>query len=152
MTFIHNDGGRAAAGYKGKADDCVARSLAIATGRPYADIYERLATGNATQRQTRTMKASRRGVRTASHGINTKRLWFADYALALGLTWTPTMGIGTGCRVHLVADELPAGRLVVNVSKHLTAVIDGVIHDTHDCSRAGTRCVYGYWTHSATSL
>jgi hypothetical protein len=24
-------------------------------------------------------------------------------------------------------------------------VIDGVIHDTHDCSRGGTRCVYGYW-------
>jgi hypothetical protein len=24
-------------------------------------------------------------------------------------------------------------------------VIDGVIHDTHDCSRNGTRCVYGYY-------
>jgi len=25
------------------------------------------------------------------------------------------------------------------------AVIDGVINDTYDCSREGTRCVYGYW-------
>jgi hypothetical protein len=63
----------------------------------------------------------------------------------LGWVWTPTMQIGSGCTVHLRADELPPGRLVVSVSKHLTAVIDGVIHDTHDCSRRGTRCVYGYW-------
>jgi hypothetical protein len=63
----------------------------------------------------------------------------------LGWMWTPTMQIGSGCTVHLRADELPPGRLVVSVSKHLTAVIDGVIHDTHDCSRRGTRCVYGYW-------
>jgi hypothetical protein len=41
--------------------------------------------------------------------------------------------------------ELPIGRLIVSVSKHLVAVVDGVIHDTHDPSRAGTRCVYGYW-------
>jgi hypothetical protein len=55
------------------------------------------------------------------------------------------MGIGTGCSVHLRANELPPGRLIVSVSKHLVGVIDGVIHDTHDCSRAGDRCVYGYF-------
>ncbi len=64
---------------------------------------------------------------------------------SLGWAWTPTMQIGSGCTVHFRADELPSGRLVVSVAKHLTAVIDGVIHDTHDCSRRGTRCVYGYW-------
>jgi hypothetical protein len=31
------------------------------------------------------------------------------------------------------------------VSRHAVAVIDGVIHDTYDCSRGGKRCVYGYW-------
>ena len=55
------------------------------------------------------------------------------------------MKVGTGCQVHLNAKELPAGRLIVRVSKHLTAVIDGIIQDTHDCSRSGTRCVYGYY-------
>ncbi len=25
-------------------------------------------------------------------------------------------------------------------------MIDGVVHDTYDCTRNGTRCVYGYWT------
>jgi hypothetical protein len=63
----------------------------------------------------------------------------------LGFVWTPTMTIGSGCRVHLRDGELPMGRLVVSVSKHATAVIDGVIHDTHDPARGGTRCVYGFW-------
>jgi hypothetical protein len=66
-----------------------------------------------------------------------------------GWTWTPTMGIGTGTTVHLRADELPSGRIIVSVSKHLCAVIDGVVHDTHDPSRDGTRCVYGYYTRGA---
>jgi hypothetical protein len=55
------------------------------------------------------------------------------------------MRIGSGCTVHLRADELPPGRLIVNVSRHTVAVIDGVIHDTYDPSRDGTRCVYGYF-------
>jgi len=56
------------------------------------------------------------------------------------------MRIGQGCTVHLRAEELPGGRLVVRVTRHLCAVVDGVIHDTHDPSRKGTRCVYGYWS------
>jgi hypothetical protein len=47
--------------------------------------------------------------------------------------------------VHLKESELPSGRIIVAVSKHLTAVINGEIHDTYDCSREGTRCVYGYY-------
>ena len=78
-------------------------------------------------------------------GVTVKRKWFRDYMAGLGFSWTPTMGIGTGCKVHLRDGELPQGRLVVSVSKHYVAVIDGVIFDTHDCSRNGTRCVYGYW-------
>ena len=56
------------------------------------------------------------------------------------------MSIGSGCKVHLKADELPSGNIIVALSKHYCAVIDGVIHDTHDCSRNETRCVYGYWS------
>ena len=35
-----NDGGRAEAGYKGKAGDCVVRSIAIVTNLPYQKVYE----------------------------------------------------------------------------------------------------------------
>ena len=55
------------------------------------------------------------------------------------------MGSGKGCKVHLRTGELPGGSLVVKVSKHYTAVIDGVIHDIYNCSRKGSRCVYGYY-------
>jgi len=63
----------------------------------------------------------------------------------LGFYWTATLKIGSGCKVHLRSDVLPSGRLVCNLSKHSVAVIEGVVHDTYDCTRGGTRCVYGYW-------
>lgn len=145
INFNYNDGGRTAAGYKGNAGDCVCRSICIVTGLPYEQVYERLAEGNATQRRGKREGKSKAGVRTAARGINTKRKWFEDYMKELGFEWVATMKIGEGCKVHLSADELPKGRLIVNVSKHFTAVIDGVLNDTHDCSRGGSRCVYGYY-------
>lgn len=145
INFNYNDGGRAAAGYKGNAGDCVCRSICIVTGLPYEQVYERLANGNATQRRGKREGKSKAGVKTAARGINTKRKWFEDYMKGLGFEWVPTMKIGEGCKVHLAADELPKGKLIVNVSKHFTAVIDGVLNDTYDCSRGGSRCVYGYY-------
>ena len=41
-----NDGGRSAAGYKGKAGDCVVRSIAIVSGLPYQKIYDDLYKAN----------------------------------------------------------------------------------------------------------
>ncbi len=163
MDHIYDDGGRSDSGFKGSAGDCVCRAIAIAAELPYREVYDRLAEGNSTQRGSRlTGKTS--GKRSARNGIYTKRKWFKDYMVSLGFVWTPTMGIGTGCKVHLTDGELPAGRLVVSVSKHLTAVIDGVIRDTHDPQREvhysstnwvngkevvthsiQRRCVYGYW-------
>jgi hypothetical protein len=142
--WIFDDGGRKAAGFKGDAGDCVARSIAIAAQLPYADVYDRLAEGMATQRKTK--RSSRNtGKRSARNGVSTKRKWFKDYMQSLGATWVPCASIGSGCKVHLKADELPEGRIVCRVSKHYVAVIDGIIHDTYDCSRDGTRMVYGYW-------
>lgn len=144
MELRYNDGGRAAAGRKGNTGDCVVRSIAIAADLPYQEVYDRLAEGNLTQRRT---KRSSKGAnkRSASDGIQTNRKWFKDYMQSLGFKWVACMGIGTGCKVHLKSGELPMGRLVVSLSKHYAAVIDGVLHDTYDCTREGTRCVYGYW-------
>jgi hypothetical protein len=137
--FRFDDGGRLAAGYKGKAGDCVVRAIAIATERPYQEIYD-LVNSAATYERTGKRKRGISDARTGVYKVSIKRIMNH-----LGWAWTPTMQIGSGCTVHLRPDELPTGRLIVSVSKHLTAVIDGVIHDTHDCSRRGTRCVYGYW-------
>jgi hypothetical protein len=149
--FIRNDGGRAAAGYKGHTGDCVARAVTIASGRPYQEVYDALANGMGSQRASRRTGRQRASARD---GITTRRKWFKDYMASIGFRWVPTMAIGSGCKVHLTADELPSGRLVVSVSKHYTAMIDGVIHDTHD-PRRETHCTepyrepmpLGYWTH-----
>lgn len=145
MKYIYDDGGREQAGRRGLAGDCVTRAVAIASGLPYSVVYAALASGNAGQRITKRSSKSRAGRRTASSGIDVRRQWFREYMHSLGFKWQPTMGIGTGCRVHLRDGELPDGRLVVAVSRHSTAVIDGVIRDTYDPSRDGNRCVYGYW-------
>lgn len=143
MKFEFNDGGRAEAGFKGAAGDCVCRAISIVTGLPYQQVYDRLTSGHQSQRKGKDK--ARKWHTSARNGIYVKRQWFKDYMKNLGFTWVPTMGIGTGCTVHLKEDELPKGRLVVHVSRHSTAVIDGTIHDTYDPSRDGTRCVYGYW-------
>ena len=41
-----NDGGRFAAGYKGKTGDCVVRSIAIVTGMSYKRVYNELYKAN----------------------------------------------------------------------------------------------------------
>lgn len=144
-TWLYNDGGRFEAGFKGDAGDCVCRSIAIAAELPYKEVYEFLANGNATQRVTKRTKRTTAGKKTARSGIYVKRKWFKDYMESLGFKWKATMGIGTGCQVHAKANELPSGNIILALSKHYAAMIDGVIQDTHDCTRNGTRCVYGYW-------
>lgn len=134
MEFVYNDGGRAAAGYKGHARDCVARNIAIAAELPYVVVYRALALGNEQQR----------GKRSARNGICTGRPWFKRYMEDLGFRWTPCANVGSPFRVWLRAEDLPSGRLVVSVRKHYCAVLDGVLHDTF--TKPYARVVYGYWT------
>jgi hypothetical protein len=131
---IITDGGRSQAGFKGVANDCVTRAIAVITERPYLEVYQDLA--EYEQRVS--------GVRSARNGISKKA--YKKYLADQGFTWTPTMQIGQGTTVHLKREELPMGRLVVSVSKHMVAVIDGVVYDNHDSTRGGSRAVYGYWT------
>ncbi len=111
-----------------------------------------MATANASYRG-RTKSA---GCRSARNGVSVRGAAFKRYMESIGWVFVATMRIGTGCKVHLTDGELPMGRLIVSVSKHYTAVIDGVIYDTHDPQRAtlisengvqriAHRCVYGYW-------
>ena len=150
IEFINNDGGRADAGFKGEAGDCVCRAITIATGKPYAEVYAALWDGLREHAETRRDRVARRIARgggkpgtTPRNGVSRKV--YGVYLKSLGWCFVPTMSIGSGCKVHLRADELPSGRLIVSLANHVVAVIDGVLHDTHDSSRDGTRCVYGYW-------
>lgn len=158
IEFIKNDGGRNDAGFKGVTGDCVTRAIAIASGRPYNEVYSRVQTERKSERvQKRTGKKS-----SARTGVFTNRKWFKAYMSELGFEWTSCMGIGTGCTVHLTRDELPSGRLIVSLSRHYAAVIDGVLHDSYNSGEKRVefgvkngepyrkewfRAVYGYWKH-----
>ena len=144
MQLIFDDGGRAKAGFTGIAGDCCCRAFAIAAQRDYREVYEAIRT-LATKERTGKRK---RGVSSPRDGVYKNTAHKLAYILNPRVRWVPTMGIGMGCRVHLRDGELPMGRLVVQVSKHFVAVVDGIMHDIHDPSRAGTRCVYGYWDFS----
>lgn len=132
MQLVRDDGGRQAAGYAGRAGDCVVRAIAIGTGLAYEQVRQMVVERMADLYRTYREKGVPREV-------------YQDILTDLGWRWVPTMRIGQGCRVHLRADELPRGRLICRVSRHLVAVVDGVIHDTGDPSRGGRRCVYGYF-------
>ena len=141
-----NDGGREKAGFKGGAGDCVVRSIAIAAKLPYMQVYEDLRSANQNYAELKNDRLARRLNNKGSSPRNgNHRNVFHDYILGLGFEWVPTMRVGAGCRVHLRPSELPTGTLIVKVSKHLTAIVDGVIQDTHNPSRVGSRCVYGYY-------
>lgn len=144
VKFVKNDGGRAEAGFKGHTGDCAARAVAIVTGRPYKEIYDELAEFARRERPRAGKKRShpRTGYQSRTLG---------SYLISLGFTWTPTMQVGSGCRVHVRRDELPPGRVILRLSKHYVASIERVVHDTSDPSwgydgAEGGRCVYGYWT------
>lgn len=126
--FKYNDGGRASSGFKGKTGDCVTRAIAIASNLPYKEVYNEL---------------FKRAKGTPRNGV--KRKIYEQYLKELGFQWITTSGIGVGCKIHLDPKELPEGIIIVRLSKHLSTVIDGVINDTYDCSRGGSRCVYGYY-------
>ena len=147
MNFRFNDGGREQCGYKGSAGDCVTRAIAIVTGKTYSEVYDRMffeiRKFAATKRSTAAKRAGRgRAGTTPRNGIS-KKVYHKYLIEEIGMIWTPTMQIGQGCKVHLTEHELPSGKLIVQIARHLTTVIDGVIHDTRNCSG---KCVYGYYS------
>ena len=147
MEWVKNDGGREAAGYKGQARDCVTRSIAIATGIPYQEVYNAMREGlrhYAKTNRDRVAKRIHKKGTTPRNGVH--RNIFDEFLTSRGWTFTSTVGIGRGRKVRLREGELPMGRLIVQTSRHLTAVIDGVIHDTYHPSRGGWRCVHGYFS------
>src|SRR5262249_29460403 len=123
-----------------------ARAIAIATQKPYREVRDALIVRNVEHAHVDNSAYGKRvrrrgGVRAfdADHGCHHGA--YGPYLQSLGWEFRSTKGQG----IHLRADELPRGRLIVSISLHLVAVIDGVIHDTHDSGRAGRRPVEGYY-------
>jgi hypothetical protein len=127
MKYVFNDGGLAASKHN-EINDCACRAIAIATERPYHEIW-------AAFKALLELEGPRRrsGV---DESVQHKLME------SLGWTWVPTT------KTDLREDDLPSGRLVVCIKGHSVAVINGVVHDTYNCSRKKNGYspqVFGYY-------
>ena len=126
--YEYNDGGRAAAGFKGKYADCGVRAMAIACQISYDE---------ADVRCKSACLFGKRGSRSLSKGIFKEDM--TDALKKLGWVWRPAPKfVGRKAR----CSDMPKGRVIARMSHHFVAVIDGVPHDTWDCTN---KMVYGYW-------
>ncbi len=145
MTWVYDDGGRSAAGFKGKTGDCVCRAIAIATEKPYKEIYDLINEYGKAERANLKRRGNAHNGHRSDARTGVYKETIRKIMARLGWKWKATMSIGSGCTVHLRKEELPSGRIVCNLSRHSVAVIDGVVHDTYDSTRGSDRCVYGYF-------
>ena len=130
MKFNYNDGGRSNYFSTNSVGDCVTRAIAIAAQLDYKEVYNRV--------KKLVGYTPRNGIRNED---------IKKVIDSFGFKWTPTMTIGSGCKTHLADNEVPMkGRIICRCSHHLVAVVDGVLNDTYDSTRDGSRAVYGYWT------
>ncbi len=135
MEFIYNDGGRSNYYRATSVGDCAVRAIAIATEEDYKVVYSKLKTLNSGSscRNGTPKKVSRK------------------YLSEIGWIRLPNIsGIGVGIKYHLNDYDLEEfikkyPRMILQVSKHLTCIIDGKLNDTYDCSRDGERAIYGIW-------
>jgi hypothetical protein len=145
--WVRDDGGRKRAGYGAPKKDCVARAVAIATGKSYREVREALVAATHLYAKTHRNRVAKwitggRGGRGFNPDKGCYEEVYGPYLKSVGWQYTSTKDR----KVRLRADELPSGRLIVCVHQHLVAVIDGVIHDTYDSGGAGRRPVKGYYT------
>jgi hypothetical protein len=149
MQFIYDDGGRKEAGFKGRTGDCVTRAIAIASQLSYQEVYDAINDFVKANERMSKRKRSKSSARTGVHKATTRRFIERE----LGGIWVPLMQIGSGAQVRLGDGQLPTDkRLVLNLSRHRTALINGIIRDTFDPRRYDdpfnpsrpTRTVYGY--------
>ena len=135
MRFKFNDGGRADAGYKGHAGDCVPRSIIIANNLPYrrvrADLdgMVKVMTGGLCQ--------------STQNGTPTP----VAHAYLTSLGWEAVPMVGSS-----IAEVPSRGTYIVSIKSrhHWTCIIDGVIHDTWDChvtrrTKDKFSRIYGYY-------
>ena len=146
MEFIYSDGGRSKYFKASNVGDCVTRAICNATGKDYLEVYKRL----KELAKEESIKNHRGHKKSSVRDGVFKETW-KYYLEEINWKRVKTMDMGSKERVHLRDGELPNNIIaIVQVSKHLTCVKNGVIYDTYDCSRDGDRMVYGYYVPMTT--
>lgn len=119
------DAGRSTSKRAKQKNDCTVRALATARGLPYDDAYDLLAAAG----------------RKCGRGFAFSK-WINEQPWAKKISFPAVKG-KRRMNPATFSQQFPHGRFVCQVAKHVFAVIDGVVHDTH-ASRPD-RCIYTAW-------
>jgi hypothetical protein len=123
MQYIDTDGGRSRYYRYSRIGDCVIRSVALATGADYQDIFEEF-----------TDRAVRIGV-----FANDDRIW-RSYLKELG--WQEHRLPNPRPLVNTIRVSQAVVHCRSGYSGHLTAVVQGNLHDIWDARQCKA---YAYW-------
>ena len=135
IGYYFNDGGRRAAGYKGlNASDCFVRALAIASGKPYKEVYRLVAntfaehgyprSGNAVYRTYEARRNAKYWKKRTPYiqvrDIIFEQMGFRKIKLHRGPrpTWSQAYWWYGDC--------------IVKTRRHLAAIKKGMLQDTWD--------------------
>lgn len=135
LGYQFNDGGRLAAGYKGRAGDCVPRAIAIALNLPYKQVRKELDDLNR-EMTGGLQKSTQNGTEASvSHRFLTDRGWKLTL---LNKAYLKDI------------DVKDAPRIIAVMPRHTAAIINNTVLDTWDCRHSRrTKCkspiVYGYY-------
>jgi hypothetical protein len=131
LKFVYDDGGREASGVNTEADDlfgCVCRAITIASQRPYREVFDDL------RKIGWFPGVARKDASGQLHPhLEDEAERIEKYLGERGWTWVQTKWPGQP-GPPLCIGTLPGGRLIVRVSHHLAAVIDGELHDINSPS------------------
>ena len=133
IDYRYDDGGREAAGYRGKTGDCVVRAIAICTGEDYRAVYltmaehmkrnDYAASGNAYATRERKRKAPRSKGQIAARRVQDRVLEVYGFR---------KVRLPAGARPTFTEAHRRYGDCIVGTTKHVAAIVDGALRDTFD--------------------
>ncbi len=137
ITFQQHDGGREDAGFRGRANDCVTRAMAIAMDRDYMDVYKELSQRQKAYCLAQVRKCERSRPRHARYWERRAKRSSArngmlhqisrPYLKELG--WEMTSGYTR------IEDFPEKGTFLICQKGHMATIKDGVLYDKFDCRR-----------------
>ncbi len=125
VKFRKSDAGRGQSKRAKQQNDCTVRAYAVAFDIPYDQVYDSFA---------ELGRKCGRGFDFKAFAKTHARLRWHSFPAERGKTRMNPAKFGTA---------YPTGRWIARTAKHVMAIIDGVVVDTH--SPRPDRCIYGAW-------
>ena len=136
LEYIEDDGGRSAAGFKGRTGDCLTRAISIATGESYRKVYDAVGeqmkkhgyarSGNAYAQSGKAAAAVR------AKGRSRRPRTIQDDVLRLfGFAKVDAKKPNGTCYTYEQAHRR-YGTCIVTTTKHYATLKNGALRDTFD--------------------